>query len=307
MTAEGVARRFQRKPGWLKVSPPGAGEYARIKGLLRDRGLSTVCEEARCPNVSECWCGGTATMMLLGDLCTRGCRFCAVTSGDPAGLLDPDEPRKVAEVVSALGLKYLVLTSVDRDDLPDGGAGHFAETVRRLKARDPDLLVEVLIPDFTGRPLAAVLDAGPDVLGHNIETVRRLTPAVRDRRATYDGSLEVLRLAKEARPGVRTKSSIMLGLGETGAEVREAMEDLRAVGVEILTLGQYLQPTPKHHRVAEFVTPERFDALAAEGREMGFLYVASGPLVRSSYRAGELYLEGVLRRKGEQGSRGGPS
>ena len=288
-----------RKPPWLKVRAPGSGAYARIKGLLRERDLHTVCEEAHCPNIGECWGGGTVTIMLMGDVCTRGCRFCAVKSGNPGGRLDPEEPRKVSEVIASLGLEYLVLTSVDRDDLPDGGAAHFAETVWMLKSLDPDLLVEVLIPDFGGDRdgLSTVLASGPDVLAHNIETTRRLTPRIRDRRAPYDQSLEVLRAAKQIRPEVYTKSSIMLGLGESEDEVVKAMADLRANDVDILTLGQYLQPTARHHPVIEYVRPERFDALAAEGRRMGFLYVASGPLVRSSYRAGEFFLEGLLRGK----------
>ncbi|MCZ6689903.1 MAG: lipoyl synthase [Planctomycetota bacterium] len=307
MITRDLSTTARRKPEWLKVRAPGGDAYRRIKRLLRERSLHTVCEEARCPNMGECWGGGTATIMLMGDVCTRGCRFCAVKTGNPRGRLDRDEPRKVSEVISTLGLKYLVLTSVDRDDLPDGGAAHFAETVRRLKSQDPGLLVEVLIPDFAGdrAALGAVLGAGPDVLAHNLETVRRLTPSVRDRRAGYDPSLDLLRSAKEIRPGIHTKSSIMLGLGETDVETLEAMADLRSAGVDILTLGQYLQPTPRHSEVVEFIRPERFDALAVEGRAMGFLYVASGPLVRSSYRAGEFFLEGILQgrpeRAGEKG------
>ena len=296
----------KRKPGWLKVRAPGGGEYARLKGLLRKGDLHTVCEEARCPNVGECWAGGTATIMLMGDVCTRGCRFCAVKTGNPGGRLDRDEPRKVADWVSTLDLNYLVLTSVDRDDLPDGGAAHFAETVHRLKVLDSGPLVEVLIPDFRGDRdcLATVLAAGPDVLAHNIETVRRLHPSVRDRKATYGQSLGVLEGAKELRPGARTKSSIMVGLGETEAEILETMADLRESNVDILTLGQYLQPSPRHHPVVEFMTPEGFRALAAAGRRMGFLYVASGPLVRSSYRAGELFLEGEIRGGRSESGRG---
>ena len=293
----------ERKPEWLRVRPPSGENYAHLKTLLRSLDLHTVCEEAHCPNVSECWGGGTATIMLLGDTCTRGCRFCAVTSGNPRGAVDVDEPRKVASAIAELGLTYVVLTSVDRDDLPDGGAGHFAQTIREIKARDADVLVEALIPDFQG-DLAAVrtvVDASPDVLDHNIETVRRLQHPVRDRRAGYEQSLAVLRGAKSMRDGLYTKSSIMLGLGETHDEVLETMHDLRDAGVDIVTLGQYLRPSAWHFPVQEFVPPERFDAYRREAEAMGFLYAAAGPLVRSSYRAGEFFLENVLRRRGARG------
>jgi len=293
----------ERKPEWLRVRPPSGENYAHLKTLLRSLDLHTVCEEAHCPNVSECWGGGTATIMLLGDTCTRGCRFCAVTSGNPRGAVDVDEPRKVAGAIAELGLTYVVLTSVDRDDLADGGAGHFARTIREIKARDADVLVEALIPDFQG-DLAAVrtvVDASPDVLDHNIETVRRLQHPVRDRRAGYEQSLAVLRGAKSMRDGLYTKSSIMLGLGETHDEVLETMHDLRDAGVDIVTLGQYLRPSAWHFPVQEFVPPERFDAYRREAEAMGFLYAAAGPLVRSSYRAGEFFLENVLRRRGARG------
>ena len=292
----------ERKPEWLRVRPPSGENYAHLKTLLRSRDLHTVCEEAHCPNVSECWDGGTATIMLLGDTCTRGCRFCAVTSGNPRGAVDVDEPRKVAGAIAELGLTYVVLTSVDRDDLPDGGAGHFAQTIREIKARDADVLVEALIPDFQG-DLAAVrtvVDASPDVLDHNIETVRRLQHPVRDRRAGYEQSLAVLRGAKSMRDGLYTKSSIMLGLGETHDEVLETMHDLRDAGVDIVTLGQYLRPSGWHLPVQEFVPPERFDAYRREAEAMGFLYAAAGPLVRSSYRAGEFFVENVLRGRGSR-------
>ena len=293
----------ERKPEWLRVRPPSGENYAHLKTLLRSLDLHTVCEEAHCPNVGECWGGGTATIMLLGDTCTRGCRFCAVTSGNPRGAIDVDEPRKVAGAIAELGLTYVVLTSVDRDDLPDGGAGHFAQTIREIKARDSDVLVEALIPDFQG-DLAAVrtvVDANPDVLDHNIETVRRLQHPVRDRRAGYEQSLAVLRGAKSMRDGLYTKSSIMLGLGESHDEVLETMHDLRDAGVDILTLGQYLRPSAWHLPVQEFVPPERFDAYRREAEAMGFLYAAAGPLVRSSYRAGEFFLENVLRGRGARG------
>ncbi len=287
----------ERKPEWLKVRPPSGEQYAHLKTLLRSLDLHTVCEEAHCPNVWECWGGGTATIMLMGDVCTRGCRFCAVASGNPRGNLDVGEPTKVASAVAELGLRYVVLTSVDRDDLPDGGASHFARTIREIKTRDPDVLVEALIPDFQGEleDVRTVVDAGPDVLDHNLETIRRLQASVRDRRANYEQSLQVLQGAKTMRTGLFTKSSLMLGLGETHDEVLEAMRDLRANGVDILTLGQYLRPTNWHLPVHEYVSPEQFDSLREEGEEMGFVYVAAGPLVRSSYRAGEYFLEKVIR------------
>ncbi len=289
----------ERKPEWLRVRPPGGENYAHLKGLLRTLDLHTVCEEAHCPNVWECWGGGTATIMLMGDRCTRGCRFCAVTSGNPHGVLDADEPRKVAEALGDLGLTYVVLTSVDRDDLPDGGASHFARTIHEIRARDPSLLIEALIPDFQGdlEAVRTVVDAGPDVLDHNLETVRRLQPVARDPRANYDQSLSVLRGAKGLRSSMFTKSSLMLGLGETRDEVLEAMRDLRANDVDFLTLGQYLRPSPWHLPVQEYVTSEAFDELRAAGEDLGFAYVAAGPLVRSSYRAGELFLEKAVHER----------
>jgi len=289
----------ERKPEWLRVRPPAGEAYAHLKGLLRSLDLHTVCEEAHCPNVAECWGGGTATIMLMGDTCTRGCRFCAVTSGNPHGVLDLDEPRKVAIALSELDLTYVVLTSVDRDDLPDGGAAHFARTVREIKARRPEMIVEALIPDFQGDldAVRTVVDAGVDVLDHNVETVERLQGSVRDRRANYRQSLKVLEGAKAMREGLLTKSSIMLGLGETEDEVVRTMRDLRGIGVDILTLGQYLRPSNWHLRVESYVPPERFDRLREVGESMGFLYVASGPLVRSSYRAGEYFLQNVIRAR----------
>lgn len=287
----------ERKPEWLTVRPPSGEGYAHLKGLLRSLDLHTVCEEARCPNLAECWGGGTATIMLLGDVCTRGCRFCAVASGNPQGALDLDEPQKVAIALADLDLTYVVLTSVDRDDLPDGGAGHFARTVREIKSRRPDLLVEALIPDFRGDldAVRSVVDAGVDVLDHNVETVERLQARVRDPRAGYRQSLRVLAGAKAARAGLFTKSSIMLGLGETEDEVLATMRDLRGAGVDLLTIGQYLRPSSWHLPVDAYVPPETFDRLREAGEGMGFLYVASGPLVRSSYRAGEFFLERVIR------------
>lgn len=288
----GPTLKFKRKPPWLKVRPPGGGRYARIRGVLRRLGLHTVCEGARCPNIHECWGGGTATLMLLGDICTRGCRFCAVTKGRPEPP-DPEEPQKVAEAVAEWGLKYVVLTSVSRDDLPDLGAGQFAKTVEAIKRRNPEALIEVLIPDFRGdvESLKMVVEAKPDVIGHNIETVERLTPLVRDRRAGYRQSLEVLAQIKRLEPSIYTKSSLMLGLGETEKEVFQTMRDLRAMGVNFLALGQYLRPTKGHLQVREYIPPERFKLYQKVGEEFGFLTVASGPLVRSSYRAGEFFMK----------------
>ena len=289
----------ERKPEWLRVRPPAGENYVHLKTLFRSLDLHTVCEEAHCPNVWECWGGGTATIMLMGDTCTRGCRFCAVKSGNPHGALDLSEPQKVAMALAELDLSYVVLTSVDRDDLPDGGAGHFAKTVREIKARCPKLLIETLIPDFQGdvEAVRAVVDAGVDVLDHNVETVERLQATVRDRRANYAQSLKVLRAAKGMRDDLFTKSSIMLGLGETREEVIATMRDLRANDVDILTLGQYLRPSSWHLTVQEYVPPETFDELRKAGESMGFAYVASGPLVRSSYRAGEFFLENVIRTR----------
>ena len=283
------------KPDWLKVRPPGGVRYAQIKQLMRSLKLHTVCEEAACPNVAECWGGGTATVMLMGDLCTRACKFCHVKTGNPKGVLDPDEPRHVAEAVAELGLLYVVLTSVDRDDLPDGGADHFARTVEAIKQRAPETLVEVLIPDFQGSALDRIVNSGADVIAHNIETVRRLTPVIRDRRCDYGVSLAVLKGAKARRKTVFTKSSIMLGVGEGREEVLEAMEDLRSQDVDILTIGQYLRPSSWNLPVSEYIHPTVFREYEARGLELGFRFVAAGPLVRSSYRAGEKFVENVLR------------
>ncbi len=295
----GVAESI-RKPAWLKVQAPGGPNYTRLKGLVRTLNLHTVCEEAQCPNIGECWGGGTMTLMLMGELCTRGCRFCAVKAGRPTAPPDPEEPGNVARTLAEIGVKYVVLTSVDRDDLPDGGAGHFAETIRLAKAACPDLLVEVLIPDFQGdeAALRTVSDARPDVMAHNVETVERLQDRVRDHRATWAQSIRVLRSLRDLDPSRPTKTSIMVGLGETDEEVLGAMQAVREVGVEFLTLGQYLRPSEWHLPVAEFVTPERFKELEGKGLAMGFRYVAAGPLVRSSYRAGEFYIRTILQERG---------
>ncbi|KAJ8484481.1 hypothetical protein OPV22_016966 [Ensete ventricosum] len=305
-----------RKPEWLRQRAPQGEKYARLQESLAELKLNTVCVEAQCPNIGECWNGGggaggegdgiaTATIMLLGDTCTRGCRFCAVkTSRNPAPP-DPMEPQSTAKAIASWGVDYVVLTSVDRDDLPDGGSGHFAQTVKALKKLKPDILVECLTSDFRGdlEAVSLLADSGLDVFAHNIETVRRLQRIVRDPRAGYEQSLNVLKHAKLSKDGMVTKSSIMLGLGESDEEVKEAMADLRAIGVDILTLGQYLQPTPLHLTVKEYVTPEKFAFWKEYGESAGFRYVASGPLVRSSYRAGELYVQKLLRGDSTSASR----
>jgi lipoic acid synthetase len=287
-----------RKPEWLKVRAPGGPRYGAIKTRLRSRGLSTVCEEAQCPNIGECWGAGTATLMLLGSVCTRGCRFCAVTTKKQGEPVDPDEPAKVALTINEMELDYVVLTMVDRDDLDDGGAAHVARTISTIHERCDGVLVEVLVGDFLGneRDISTVLRARPEVFAHNVETTRALTPKVRDARCSFDRSLDVLRAAKALAPDIVTKSSLMLGLGETEAEVVSAMRELREAGVQILTLGQYLRPSGWHLAVEEYVAPEAFARLKRIGEEMGFAFVASGPLVRSSYRAGELFIRNLLMR-----------
>lgn len=286
-----------RKPDWLKIRPPGGEAFTQIKELVKSLKLHTVCEEARCPNMAECWGGGTATLMLMGDTCTRGCKFCHVKTGNPKGLLDREEPEKVAKALGVLKLKYVVLTSVDRDDLPDGGADHFARTVEAIKKAAPETIVEVLIPDFLEMPeaLQRIAFCGAEVIAHNIETVSRLTPKVRDGRCDYQMSLNVLKKVKTLNPQVYTKSSIMLGLGETKEEVLKSMDDLRDYCVDVLTLGQYLRPTDWHLPVGEYIHPTVFKDLEEEGLKRGFLCCPSGPLVRSSYRAGEKFLEGLIR------------
>ncbi len=293
-------RERPRLPEWLRAPLPGGERYAGIKTRLRERGLFTVCEEAQCPNVGECWNHGTATLMLMGEQCTRACKFCAVKNNPHPDALDPEEPRKAAEQVELMELDYVVMTSVNRDDLDDGGAAHFAETIRAVKARNPRTLVEVLTPDFEGvlADVETVVDAAPDVFAHNVETVEALSPKVRDRRASYAQSLRVLAHAKAHRPQTVTKSSIMLGLGETDAQVEQTLVDLRAHQVDAVTLGQYLRPSPWHHEVVRFVPPEEFEHWQKRAEELGFRYCASGPLVRSSYRAGEFFLRGLVERAG---------
>jgi len=261
--------------------------------------LHTVCEEARCPNVGECWRGehATMTLMVLGDECTRRCRFCAVKTVDSAPAPDPDEPRRVGEAVREMGLSYVVITSVDRDDLSDGGASHYAACVRAIRAASPDTIIETLIPDYVGESLALLMDAGPDVLAHNVEVVGRLQRRIRDPRCSFERSLETLRGARLERPQALTKSSLMLGLGESGEEVLESMQQLRSAGVELLTLGQYLRPTPNHAPVVEYIHPDVFEEHRVVGLTLGFTQVASGPLVRSSYKAGEFFAERLVRTR----------
>jgi lipoic acid synthetase len=287
-----------RKPAWLRIGPPGGESYTKIKQSLRLKGLHTVCEEARCPNISECWGTGTATIMIMGDICSRGCRFCAVDNGRPI-LLDPYEPRRVAMTIREWGLKYVVITSVCRDDIEDGGAEHMSNTIRTVKNLCPKIILETLIPDFRGnfQSIKKIVESEPEVISHNIETVRRLTSRIRDARASYEQSLSVLKICKDFNSGIYTKSSIMLGLGEEEKEIVEAMRDLRSIGVDILTMGQYLQPSHTHLPVIEYIKPEKFDALREIAETMGFAYVASGPLVRSSYKAGEFFLQKLVNDK----------
>ena len=277
--------RPQRRPEWLRVRLRTDETYHQLKRLMRSKRLHTVCEEAHCPNIGECWAHRTATFLILGDVCTRNCRFCNVQSGRP-GPLDPEEPRHVAEAVREMGLRHAVITSVTRDDLPDGGASVFAEVIRQIRALVPGCTVEVLIPDFQGdvEALRVVMEARPDVLNHNVETVPRLFPRVQPRNR-YEWSLHILEEAKRLWPDVLTKSGLMVGLGETEEEVLAVMEDLRGVGVDILTIGQYLQPSRRHWPVMRYYTPEEFDGFRERGLAMGFRWVESGPLVRSSFHA----------------------
>ena len=291
------------KPKWLKAQAPSGDNYKRLHNTVRDLKLATVCEEARCPNIGECWGGtkdgtATATIMIMGDTCTRGCAFCSVKTSRAPPPVDPLEPINVSEAVTAWGLDYVVLTSVDRDDMEDQGAEHFATTVENLRKRSSKLLIECLTPDFRGNKdlISRVANSGLNVFAHNVETVERLQRRVRDYRAGYHQSLEVLKIAKESKPGLVTKTSIMLGCGETNDDVYKTLEDLRKTDVDVVTLGQYLRPTRRHMSVKRYVTPEEFESWQDIANEMGFKYVAAGPLVRSSYRAGELFLKGYLEK-----------
>lgn len=286
-----VGNNVVQKPAWLKIRcPPPNSRYLKVRGQAHGLKIATVCQSAMCPNIGTCWGSGTATFMIMGDTCTRACRFCNVNHGRPKAL-DTEEPQKLAGAISALNLDYAVITSVDRDDLPDSGAGHFAECIKALRQKAPKIIIEVLTPDFRGveADIKKVVDARPNVFGHNIETVHRLQKPVRDMRANYEQSLAVLEYVKIVAPKIYTKSSIMAGLGETPEEVLETMRDLRGVGVDFLTIGQYLRPKEWNLPVVEYVTPEQFERYRREGEKMRFKYVASGPFVRSSYRAGELF------------------
>ncbi len=287
------------KPDWLKVRAPAGENYSRLKDMMSELKLATVCQSARCPNIGECWSAGTATVMLMGDVCTRGCRFCNVKTGNPKGKIDTEEPQKVGYAIGQMNLDYVVLTSVDRDDLPDQGSAHFAETIRVIKLTNPKTLVEVLTPDFRGERalVEGLVMAKPDVFAHNIETTEALTKKVRDPRATYRQSLDVLRMVKEIDPSMKTKSSIMLGLGEEHVDVLQALTDLRSVGCDVVTFGQYLQPTGRHLKVIRYLEPAEFTDWQRIAESMGFLYVASGALVRSSYRAGEFFMKALIEKE----------
>ena len=275
------------KPRWLRAQMPSGSGYSGTRQIVHEHRLSTVCEESKCPNIGECWNAGTATIMVLGSVCTRACRFCAVDTGNPKGWLDADEPANTGMAVKLMGLEYVVITSVDRDDLADGGASHYAACVREIKKLNPQTAVEALTPDFNGNMehVELVVDSGLEVFAQNVETVARLTHPVRDPRASYEQTIAVLKHAKSYRPEVLTKTSLMLGLGERDSEILRTMDDLREAKVDILTLGQYLRPTPNHLPVERYVSPEEFEAYRAEGLERGFVEVVAGPMVRSSYRA----------------------
>ncbi|KAF2643075.1 mitochondrial Lipoyl synthase [Massarina eburnea CBS 473.64] len=303
-TAKVGKKTITRLPAWLKTPIPTNENYKKIKNDLRGLNLHTVCEEAKCPNISECWGGSTknaatATIMLMGDTCTRGCRFCSVKTSKAPPPLDPHEPENTAEALKRWGLGYVVLTAVDRDDLSDGGGHHWAESVMKIKQKAPTMLVETLTGDFHGdmEMVKLVAQSGMDVYAHNVETTEELTPFVRDRRATFRTSLEVLRVAKEARPELITKTSIMLGLGETDDQLWHALKELRKNNVDVVTFGQYMRPTKRHMAVTEYVTPDRFEQWRQRALDLGFLYCASGPLVRSSYKAGEAFIENVLKKR----------
>lgn len=298
------AEEAKRLPKWLKVPIPKGTNFHKLKKDVSELNLSTVCEEARCPNIGECWGGddkskSTATIMLLGDTCTRGCRFCSVKTNRTPSKPDPMEPENTAEAIKRWGLGYVVLTTVDRDDLIDGGSHHLAETVRKIKEKAPKTLVETLSGDFRGdlEMVDVMASSGLDVYAHNIETVEALTPHVRDRRATYRQSLGVLKRAKEKVPSLITKTSMMLGLGETDEQVIQAMKDLREIGCDVITFGQYMRPTKRHMKVVDYVSPEKFENWKQVAKDLGFLYCASGPLVRSSYKAGEAFIENVLKNR----------
>lgn len=281
--------KFQRKPEWLKVKLPQGDDFKDIRDNLREKGLATVCEEAKCPNISECWSARTATVMILGDTCTRACKFCNVKTGNPKGFINSEEIENTSKMVGLMSLRYVVITSVDRDDLPDHGAGHFAAVVERVNKDHPETKVEVLIPDFAGdeERMHKLAKSNPFVVAQNVETVKRLTHPVRDPRAGYEKTLDCLKFYKTHYPHIQTKTSLMMGLGETWKEIQETLDDIKAAGVDIVTFGQYLQPSKRHLNVEKFYTPEEFEELKRMALKMGFKFVASGPLVRSSYKASD--------------------
>jgi len=291
------------KPEWLTIKPASTEKYDDIKNTINSLGVYTVCVEAKCPNATDCWSSGTATFMVLGDLCTRGCRFCSVPKKATGTTIDSREPEKLALAISKWGLEYVVITSVCRDDLEDQGSGHFARCIEEIKKANPGIIVEVLIPDFEDNIecLKRIVYAKPDVVGHNIETVERLSSLVRDRRANYRQSLNVLKDAKKLNPNIYTKSAMMLGIGENDDEVSQAMRDLRANGVDFLALGQYLRPSRFQLEVSEYIKPEKFERFKQKAIEMGFLYAAAGPFVRSSYKAGEYFMKSAIKNKNRHG------
>ena len=284
-------RDYLKKPDWLKIKIPSGDEFVRVFELLKKYRLSTVCQEARCPNMHECWNSKSATVMILGKVCTRACRFCSVTTGDPKGYVDHEEPHNVAEVVNTLGVRYVVITSVDRDDLDDFGSSHYAKTIQLIKEKNPHTKVEALIPDFTvdRQCLEKVVYASPYVIGHNLETTERLTPFIRDRRCGYEKSLAVLRKIKEFNDNIYTKSGLMVGLGEEEREIIQTIEDLKDAQVDVVTIGQYLQPTRRHHFVQKYYTPDEFSKFKRIGMDIGIRYMVTGPLVRSSYHASDIF------------------
>ncbi len=289
-----------QKPSWIRIKYQANRNTNHIDSLIRQFGLKSVCQSAHCPNRSECWAAGTATFMIMGDVCTRGCKFCAIKTSPNPPQLDSDEPKKLAEAISELKLKYVVITSVDRDDLEDEGSSHYAECVKQIKGKNPNTIIETLTPDFRGKipSIREVVNSKPHVLSHNLETVEGLTPEVRDLRASYSQSLGVLKTVKELSEGkIITKSGIMVGFGETKDEVIRTMEDAREAGVEIFTIGQYLSPSDSHYPVKEFIRPEMFEEYEKKGYELGFSFVASGPLVRSSFRAGEPFVRKIIRTR----------
>ncbi len=297
--------KHQQVPEWLRFrGHTFSRTLSVVNSTVRKSNIATVCQEARCPNRTECWSGGTATFMLMGDTCTRGCKFCAVKTSDNPSPLNPNEPENLTKALFDWNLSYVVLTSVDRDDLPDGGASHLAECINAVKRSHPDMLIEILIPDFQGdeKAIQTIVKSKPAVIAHNVETVERLQRKVRDRRASYSQSLKVLKTVKNIDEEIFTKSSIMVGLSETFEEVVQTMQDLRNVGVDFLTIGQYMRPTFRHMSVKEYVHPSVFEEYERIGLELGFRYVASGPLVRSSYRAGEFFVENLIREKRGQNS-----